>query len=98
MITPIEAMIDAACGFDREAYRREQAAIRGHDADGEWLILFCPSCGRFMADEHGETDPPKATLLELKCEQCNHGDFDSPGYWDGAGRELGPDDWPEACR
>jgi hypothetical protein len=95
MPSPLESMIDAACGFDRESYRREQAAIRGRDADNDWLILFCPGprrdghkCSEIMAVERADHDEPSATVLEIQCPECNGGDFDSPAYYDGNGREL----------
>lgn len=57
----ITDMVDRACGFDRAAYKRERAAINGHDADGDWLVLFCPECGRFVASERQPQIDPAAT-------------------------------------
>jgi hypothetical protein len=53
-----------------------------------WLILRCPQCSRIMAIERMPHDPPTATLMEVRCAQCNAGDFDSASYFDVRGREV----------
>jgi hypothetical protein len=76
----------------------EALPVDGHDADDAWLILFCLKCGRFMAaDRLPDIDPPLATLMVMPCDSraCEEEGV-TPDYYDANGRELGPDDWPEA--
>lgn len=73
--SPIEMLVDRACGFDPYAPRDD-------------VLLRCPKCGREKSAARDSTDPPGTSLVVLQCPECVQGDFDVPGYYDAEGNEL----------
>lgn len=74
-ISPIEMMIDRACGFDGS-----------RPAPG--VILVCPACRRQKRVAKDATDPEGTAEVHVRCPSCNSGDFDMPLYFDAVGTEL----------
>lgn len=74
--SPIEMMVDKACGFDASAPRPPRVTI------------YCPKCKRRQSVAKHETDPPNTATVCIQCPKCNSGDFDTPSYYDAQGREL----------
>jgi hypothetical protein len=52
------------------------------------ITLKCPSCGKCRAVARLAIDYPEATTVHFRCEDCNHGDFDEPMYFDARGRHI----------
>jgi hypothetical protein len=78
MRSPIERMVDEACG------------IKNGDvtASSELVTLVCPKCQRRAQVEKYETDPVGTTEVHVVCDRCNPGDFDVPVYFSADGQEL----------
>lgn len=72
MPSPIEKMIDAACGV----------------APGDFVTLRCSKCEKEMRARKDDTDPLGTVVVEIQCPDCNSGDFDSPVYFDADGLEI----------
>jgi len=77
MASPIEHLIDKACGITSE-----------NVSSSDWITLRCPKCKLRKRAKRDETDPPGTVIIVLQCPECNGGDFDSPVYFDEAGNEL----------
>ena len=65
-VTPIEALIDRACGYHPtdpwDAYR----------ADPERNILLqCMSCRRLIVTQRMKHDPKEAARITFPCNRCN---------------------------
>ena len=74
--SPIEMMVDKACGFDPSAPRKPR------------VMLYCPKCKRRQSAALDPTDPPGTATVIVQCPKCNGGDFDTPKYQDASGAEL----------
>ncbi|WP_269582018.1 hypothetical protein [Roseibium sp. Sym1] len=72
MPTPIQQMIDAACGVQ----------------PGDFVTLRCPGCKAEKRVRKDVTDPDGTAIVEFQCPDCNPGDFDIPTYFDENGIEL----------
>lgn len=77
-LSPIEMMVDRACGFDREAAEKRPT-----------VTLRCPKCQRTRAADQDATDPPGTAVVQAQCPECVGGDFDEPLYFDASGKQLG---------
>lgn len=55
------------------------------------VTLHCPKCGRRTKAKAERSDPPGTATVDIQCPECNHGDFDSPAYFDVAGKEISGD-------
>lgn len=51
------------------------------------IRLTCPKCRKAM-NVMRDNDPPRAAEAHIMCPACNPGDFDSPTYFDAAGKEV----------
>lgn len=74
--SPIEMMVDRACGFDPNAPSKPT------------VLLYCPKCKRRQRASVDDTDPPRTATVIIQCPKCVGGDFDSPKYQDASGKEL----------
>ncbi len=79
--SPIERMIDAACGYD--ATDAKPKIYRGFPR------LRCPKCEREQNTALDKSDPKGAMLVVVCCPKCC-GDFEEIHYFDKAGNELFP--------
>lgn len=52
------------------------------------IRLTCKKCRRTMNVIRQPEDPPRAAEVHIQCPECNPGDFDSPVYFDAAGKEV----------
>jgi hypothetical protein len=59
--SPIEMMVDQACGFDRAAWERQRSL--------DLIKLYCPVCKKEKLVDRVKDDPPGA-VLKLKCPNC----------------------------
>lgn len=58
----------------------------------ERIMLHCPGCGRKQRVKREDTDPIRAAVVQIRCERCNPGDFDTPHFFDADGQ---PVSWDE---
>ncbi len=54
--SPIEMMVDQACGFDPSKHRM--------------ILLKCPACGKSKTVERDDTDPEDAEAVVFSCPAC----------------------------
>ena len=78
----ITSMIDAACACVKCGQKG------GPGSCDCWVMLECIKCSKRRWVERDEFDPPGTAKVRVQCPDCNPGDFDSPSYFDAAGREL----------
>ena len=76
--SPIEAMIDAACGY-----------VGGSDC--RFVQLRCPRCKRTKRVRRHSSDPPNCATLEFACPQCNPTDDEMVDYYDENGHQINLD-------
>ena len=77
--SPIETMIDRACGFDQSAPR----PVR------DLVILRCPICKKEKKVDRHKSDPPGCTVVETACPDCSRsGDFEIVDYFNAAGAQI----------
>lgn len=79
-LSPIEMMVDKACGFDRAAAEKRPT-----------VTLRCPKCEATKVADVDPTDPPGTAVVEVQCPECVGGDFDEVIYYNAAGEQLGLD-------
>ena len=78
--SPIEMMIDAACGVTPETMRKLMVRIR------------CPKCKREKSVKRDGIDPDEAEVMEFPCPACRPDGFEEdPRYFDAQGAEIIPD-------
>lgn len=76
--SPIETMIDQACGFDRASY-----------VPPPQVTLRCRQCERTKKVAKDETDPDGTTIVDCLCDKCdNGGNKPEVLYFDEAGRQF----------
>lgn len=74
--SPIEMMIDKACGFDLASAPKI-----------ERIMLKCPHCGRTSSAPKDETDPQGTARVEVSCPDCTkEGDRPQMHYYDSSGQ------------
>lgn len=56
--------------------------------DADRVMLRCPKCMTEKRVDRDDSDPPGTAVVEVRCPDCNGGDFDCPTYFDAAGGEL----------
>lgn len=79
-LTPIEMMVDRACGFDRSAV-----------VERPMVTLRCPRCQRKKRVEKDKTDPKRTAYVEVPCDKCDRGgDKPETTYWDALNRQINP--------
>ena len=61
--SPIERMIDEACGYDptKKPPKKEKITLR------------CPRCGKEKLVDRSTTDPPGTVVIETDCPPCGGG-------------------------
>ena len=74
MPSPIDRMIDEACGVK----------------PGDFVTLVCNGCGQRKRAPKDETDPKDTAEVHVRCPKCNGGDFDLIEYFDAHGRQILP--------
>ena len=74
--TPIQRMVDRACGIpdDYEPPPR--------------VTLECHKCGKTKDAEMDKTDPPGTAKVRMLCPACANGDFSMIDYFDKNGKQL----------
>lgn len=80
MPSPIERMIDAACGVKPGDTPAPPSRIQ----------LECKKCGKTKMVQRVKHDPPAAVKVCITCPECNPGDFDETMHFDAEGRHLHP--------
>lgn len=79
-MSPIDPMIDEACGYDRSAWENNRVAVR------------CPKCTRSQFAPRDETDPEGTRIVIYLCPECRPDGFDDcPRYLDAEGVEIIPE-------
>ena len=74
-LTPIERMVDAACGFSPEHTAR--------------VTLRCPTCKREKEVARHATDPALATVVVIPCGDCpTYSPRSGPEYLDATGKQI----------
>jgi len=74
--SPIEMMVDQACGFDASKM-----------PDVEYVTLKCTHCGRTKRAPKDETDPQGTARVEVACPECTgSGDRPEVHYYDAQDR------------
>lgn len=81
MRSPIEAMIDAACGIKPGEIERLKAK-----QEAERITLRCPACGTTKRADRHFTDPLDAAVVESSCGNCEP--VDGVRYFDASGDEI----------
>lgn len=77
--SPIEMMVDRACG------------VPENWTPPRYVTLRCPVCPRTMRTVHVDTDPDGTEIVECKCPGCVKGDTDPEfvvRFFDAAGSEI----------
>jgi hypothetical protein len=77
--SPIEMMIDKACGYDPSKRPSPRPPA---------VILRCPSCAKEKGTWKHKSDPVGTAVVQSRCPECCGGDFDTPIYFDHAGKEI----------
>ena len=77
--SPLDMMIDKACGFDPSAPRPPRDTV----------TLRCPVCKSEKIVDRHKTDPQGTAVVESACLACLHsGDFDTVNYFSADGRQI----------
>ena len=79
--TPIEIMIDRACGITE---RDTHAVV----ALSHWIMMHCPTCGREQYARRHWTDPPGTAVVQARCPECIGVDGDEVIYFDAQKQQL----------
>ena len=74
--SPIEMMVDKACGFDPNAPQPPRVTLR------------CPKCKKEKDAAMDQTDPPGTAVVLTQCPECVGGDFSTVDYFDKDGKEA----------
>jgi phage FluMu protein Com len=77
--SPIEMMIDAACGYDPSKPQKKAA-----EPDIE---MRCPECAEVLMVHRDETDPEGTAKIETACPRCRTADF-KISYFDAKGELI----------
>lgn len=77
MRSPIERMIDEACGFDAKAALPSRLV---------WIQ--CPRCSKRRATRRAKTDPTGAATVIFPCPDCPPQEGYEVAYLDAEGRPL----------
>jgi hypothetical protein len=77
--SPIEMMVDRACGFDPDKPPPKRA-----EPD---IALCCPSCEETLMVYGDKTDPPGTSRVETDCPKCATGEF-KISYFDADGNLI----------
>lgn len=83
--SPIEMMVDRACGFDPDAPSARQ----------DFVILRCPECKKQRSVDREKSDPPGTVVVETSCLDCHKsGDFENVDYFNVKGEQINLDGKP----
>ena len=52
------------------------------------ILLRCPDCKREMEVQRDERDYPEAVRVEVRCEECDDGDFAEVCHYDADGKHI----------
>lgn len=74
--SPIERMVDRACGIPDDYEPPPRVTLR------------CPMCKREKDAAIDPTDPPGTKLVLTQCPECVGGDFSTVDYFDSNGRQI----------
>lgn len=74
-ISPIEQMIDKACGYKPAAAPN-------------MVTLVCPTCGTVKRVKEIDSDPPGTYRVEADCNECASPDGRDIRYFDKHGKEI----------
>lgn len=75
--SPIEMMVDKACGFD-------PSKVEPRDL----VTLRCPTCKKEKPVDRDKSDPPGTAIVAVDCPDCNEGDFEDVHYYRADGTEI----------
>lgn len=78
--SPIEAMIDKACGHVPSAPSPQR----------ETVTLHCPMCGQTKLALKAKTDPPGTVTIHAPCPKCVR-DYYGESYYDAEGKQIIPE-------
>jgi len=82
--SPIEMMVDQACGFDREAWEAGRA-----EREAKMIILRCPFCQKERKQNPDKKDPKGTKIVLCNCPQCvDVGHYCDTVYLDANGKSL----------
>lgn len=76
MTSPIDSMIDQACGVPPGWKGRPH------------VTLFCHKCNKTKRVPKDDTDPPNTARVETLCPECCGGDFSEVLYFDASGKQI----------
>lgn len=77
--SPIDMMVDEACGFDQNAPRPLRDTV----------TLRCPMCQTSKIVDRHKSDPPNTAVVESSCLKCHKsGDFENVNYLNSAGSQI----------
>lgn len=79
MRSPIERMIDEACGIGGDQPTKPPV---------QYVTLFCPGCESAKTVKRDDSDLPGTMTIHARCPDCNPGDFDEVIYFDADGTQL----------
>ena len=52
------------------------------------IFLVCPDCKRAMEVKRDESDYPEAVRVEVRCDECDDGDFSEVCQYDANGKHI----------
>lgn len=81
-LSPIERMIDAACGFGPETKARRLM-----------IVLECPECGKTKTVRPDKTDPHGTARVRATCNECPD-DAGIVDYFNEVGQQIDLDGHP----
>lgn len=77
MVSPIELMIDRACGFDRAT-----------QPPRDLVSLHCPDCGKTIRVDRDIADPPSTAKIEIACNKCSQDPERAVKWFNAKGQQI----------
>ncbi|KRG43218.1 hypothetical protein ARC78_07585 [Stenotrophomonas pictorum JCM 9942] len=62
------------------------------------ILLRCPDCKRELQVQRDEMDYPEAVRVEVRCDQCDDGDFAEVMHFDADGQHITRDPDPRGAK
>lgn len=80
--SPIEMLVDKACGYDPDKETKTRKPEPGPDIE-----MSCPECREVLMVYGDESDPEGTAKIETACPKCSTGDF-KISYFDSEGNLI----------